>query len=266
MAEGRFLSRSIAHSEQLANVPLEADYLFTRCIPHLDRDGRMPGHPDLVKAITCPLRPEITSGLIPDLVRSLSSVGLLRWYQVGDKQILEFPGFRSHQRGLKYEREAESRYPPSDCESGVDLVRTNSGPAPDQVPLKLSEVKGSKSRSRSKVPGPNNGPGALSLSGRETWLTPYVEVWERLMGHGSATTIAKQMAKVLRPLDEHHGAAKVAAHLESYLSQTPAKYNPNPTKFAQTFASWDPDKDQGLDLPLSLRSDPLPPFRDGDPL
>jgi hypothetical protein len=143
MPDGRMLSKTIAHSTQLGAVSLEADYLFARCIPHLDKEGRMPGHPDLVKSITCPLRPEVTVATIPGLLVELGAVGLVRWYRADGREVLEFPGFGNHQKGARFDREADSRLPKFSTKA-EDLLRINSGPAPDQVPLsevKLSEVK-----------------------------------------------------------------------------------------------------------------------------
>lgn len=133
MPNGRMLSKSISHSEQLSLVSLEADFLFARCIPHLDRDGRMAGKPELVKAIACPLRAEIRPAMIPDLLRQLAAEDLVHWYEVDGKQVLEFPGFATHQKGFKYEREAASRFPPFDSRTCVDLARTNSGSSPDLI-------------------------------------------------------------------------------------------------------------------------------------
>lgn len=141
MPDGRMLSKTIADNEELGAVSLEADYLFARCVPHLDREGRMTGNPDLVKARVCPLRPEITSGSVPDLLRQLAGAGLVRWYQVDGKQVLEFPGFKNHQRGFKFDREAASRYPASDCEGAIDLLRTYSGPAPDLCGNESAQVE-----------------------------------------------------------------------------------------------------------------------------
>jgi len=144
MPDGRFLSKSISTSEQLGDVSLAADFLFGRCIPHLDRDGRMSGNPTLIKATICPLRPDITEEMIPRLLDELQAVGLLRWYTVDGKQVVEMPSFRKHQRGMKYEREAPSRFPAFSPEP--QQVRSRSGVGPAEVPLsevKLSEVKGS---------------------------------------------------------------------------------------------------------------------------
>lgn len=143
MPDGRMLSKSIAHSTQLASVSLMADYLFARCIPHLDKEGRMPGHPNLVKSIACPLRPEVTVDGIADLLSELGGVGLVRWYKVDGREVVEFPGFANHQKGARFDREAPSRLPAFSTRA-TDLLRIKSGPTPDQVPLsevKLSEAK-----------------------------------------------------------------------------------------------------------------------------
>lgn len=155
MPDGRFLAKSISHNQELASVSIEAALLFTWCIPHLDREGRMPGHPALVKSIACPMRPEITVESVPELLRSLGGRGLIRWYEVDGKQVLEFPGFKNHQRGARLDREAASRLPSSTCKGARDLLRTGSGPTPEEVGV--SEVKRSEvevKRSEVKTPPP----------------------------------------------------------------------------------------------------------------
>lgn len=133
MPEGRMVSRSISQSEQLGSVSLEADYLFGRCIPHLDRDGRMSGKPELVKAITCPLRAEIPQFAVAQFIHELVQVGLVRWYECEGKQVLEFPNFKKHQKGFKYDRESVSRYPGYDRRTCQDLVPSESGGGPELV-------------------------------------------------------------------------------------------------------------------------------------
>ena len=149
MPDGRFLSKAIAHDLELNTVvSFEADYLFSRCIPHLDREGRMPGHPSQVKAIACPLREKITIDAINRCLSELAAAKLVTWYEVEGRAVLEFPGFQKHQKGLRKNREAESNLPSSKVHKAkrlTTLLRSNSGPDPDQLPL--SEVKGSEGRS-----------------------------------------------------------------------------------------------------------------------
>lgn len=151
MPDGRFISKSISVSEQLGNVSLEADFLFGRCIPHLDVDGRITGNPKGLKAIVCPLRDELSHQKITHLLKELSEAGLVIWYEINGSRYLEFPNFGRHQKGMHRDREAVSKIPSSQSENvslvfsqsakPEDVIRTDSGVNPDLVHPKLSEVK-----------------------------------------------------------------------------------------------------------------------------
>jgi hypothetical protein len=143
------VSKSISLSEQLGRVSFGADYLFGRCIPHLDREGRITGNPELVRSIVCPLRTELDAATVGAAIAELVTVGLVLWYDVDGRLCLAFPGFASHQKGLRKEREAPSRIPAPDNPKAqpVDL-QTYSGalPPPRGSPPAQSnrrEVKGS---------------------------------------------------------------------------------------------------------------------------
>lgn len=161
MPDGRFLSKTVSLSRQLASVPLEAAFLFTWMIPHLDVDGRMLGDEVAVKASAVPIRPEFTIDTIREALLALARAPrdqrrrpLLYWYELHGQRYLEFPGFRDHQRGMRVKREAKSRLPGHAHDGAVDLTRVyldHSGstpaPAPGVVPAqvpaerRLSEVK-----------------------------------------------------------------------------------------------------------------------------
>ncbi len=173
MPDGRFLSKSIAHDLELNAVSLEADYLFARCIPHLDREGRMAGHPEQVKSITVPLRKEVSAEEVDRCLGELAEAGLLLWYEVEGRPILEFPRFDRHQRGLRKDREAESIYPSSKVQKAqplTTLLRSNSGVGPEQVrsrsastrpkssKVKLSQAKGSEVKKTSSPTPPSQDP------------------------------------------------------------------------------------------------------------
>lgn len=151
MPDGRFISKSISVSEQLGSISLEADFLFGRCIPHLDVDGRITGNPKGLKAIVCPLRDELSHQKITHLLKELHEAGLVVWYEVNGSRYLEFPNFARHQKGMHRDREAASKLPSSQAD-GVkpvisqsatlaDEVRINSGSGQDVVPPKLSKEK-----------------------------------------------------------------------------------------------------------------------------
>lgn len=148
MAEGRFVSKSVATDWDLNRVSFEADYLFTRCVPHLDRDGRMTGHPGEVKAIAVPLREEMTADVVDACLGELAEAGLVLWYEVDGKAVLWFRGFEKHQKGLRADREAASKLPSQqspNLKRLTTLLRSNSNllrSTPAEV--KGSEVKGSQ--------------------------------------------------------------------------------------------------------------------------
>lgn len=159
MPDGRMLSKSIATSEQVASVSLLADYLFTRMIPHLDCDGRMAGSPRVVRGIVCPLREDVTAAKVSVALNELHAIGLIVWYTVGGHQYIEFPKFRDHQRGARFEREGASRIPPAPSEESRACstltdgwsrdMREDSGSGPGVLPLsevKVSEVKSSQGK------------------------------------------------------------------------------------------------------------------------
>lgn len=154
MPEGRFISKSIAWSEQVNGVSLKADYLFGRMVPHLDREGRLSGAPKAIKARCIPLRDEISADDVGPLLAELAQVGLIVRYSGKDgSEYLSFPGFHSHQRGARLDREAPSQIPPPPAVTArrqprrSAKPRTKSGPTPEQLrvsEVKLSEVKKSE--------------------------------------------------------------------------------------------------------------------------
>lgn len=99
---GRQLSTSVSTCAELAQVSLLADYLFMRCIPHLDAEGRMRGSAWDVKTLAVPRRDEITLAVIPQLLeelakaRDVEGVPLIERYEVGGAWFLHFPGFHRH--------------------------------------------------------------------------------------------------------------------------------------------------------------------------
>jgi hypothetical protein len=75
---------------------------------------------------------------------------------------------------------------------------------------------------------------AAKVSGRETWLTPYVLLWRGFMGGDPPMGI---MAKALRMLHEKHGPENVHAAMRRYLLDTEPEYVSLP-RFASTFGVW----------------------------
>lgn len=110
MARGRLISTTIATDKRLNSLSMEAEWLFLKTIPHLDRDGLILGDGCLLVARVCPRRPEVLAKadtLIGEWVR----VGLAISYDSEDGRVLFFPGFAKNQ-DIRYDRERASELPP----------------------------------------------------------------------------------------------------------------------------------------------------------
>jgi hypothetical protein len=208
MPEGRFVSKSIATSEQLASVSFKADFVFGRCLPHLDVEGRMPGNPRTIKAITCPLRDEITIRGIGDCIAELVNAELVLWYEVDGIQVLAFPQFRRHQRGLKTEREAPSKLPPYSGPT-QDLVGRWSDKRPPKVSKgELSQGKESQEEVSAQQP--------LSPVSGVT-----VEVPEPYAPH-----LASLLSRVAEPLTWQ-------IEMRAMIDRTPGHHHPTPEQLGR---------------------------------
>jgi len=75
---------------------------------------------------------------------------------------------------------------------------------------------------------------------KETWLTPFADVWREVLGGEIQFGHA---AKILKPLVDRHGPEKVAAHLRNYLSSTETQFLSLP-KFSATFGKWNVPKNE----------------------
>lgn len=110
MARGRMLNQSIAEDVEFNEMSIEAQLMFLRTVPFLDRDGLINGNASVLRGKVAPLL---------DLPKSMASIvdewinaGLIVRYTAGKQTILFFPGFAKNQIGMRYDREAASTYPP----------------------------------------------------------------------------------------------------------------------------------------------------------
>lgn len=111
MAKGRMVSQSVATDKRLNELSIEAEYLFLKTIPHLDRDGLITGEAFMLLAKVCPRRQD----LIPrmgELIQEWIDAELVLQYETDEGDALYFYGFTKNQTGLRYDREAPSMYAP----------------------------------------------------------------------------------------------------------------------------------------------------------
>lgn len=111
MAQGRFLSTTIAIDKELARLSAEAEMMYLKCIPHLDRDGMITGDPIQLLTVISPLRFSQMAPSIGAIVDAWVDVGLVIRFPTQAGLALFFKGFLKNQT-LRYDRERPSLYPP----------------------------------------------------------------------------------------------------------------------------------------------------------
>ena len=112
MARARLVSVQIASDDNLNKLSPDAERLYLRTLPHLDRDGLITGHPMLLWAKVAPLRMELMD-VCNALIQEWVQQGLVVRYPGADGQpVLYFKGFRRHNANIPYTDEAPSIYPP----------------------------------------------------------------------------------------------------------------------------------------------------------
>lgn len=139
MARGRFISESVAKDLRLNSLSVEAELVYLMTVPHLDRDGLIEGDPDVLWGKVCPKRRQFLDSMAT-YIQEWASADLVLVYDSDDGPVLWFRGFTKNQQGMRYEREAPSRFPPPPSGKTPDKLPTNSGGSPDEIPYKV-EVK-----------------------------------------------------------------------------------------------------------------------------
>jgi hypothetical protein len=104
MAKGRFISKSISQSDQVAALPSDRERLmFTWMIAHCDVRGRLTADPRKLKGVVFTLL-DFTSEEIDQALHAMEKLGLIRMYTADDRAYLYFPGWYRHQQ-LREDRE-----------------------------------------------------------------------------------------------------------------------------------------------------------------
>ncbi len=176
MARGRMINQKIVEDIDFNEMSIEAQFLFMRTIPFLDRDGLVWGHPGLLASKIVPLLPDFYAKTGPAIEEWIKAGFVVR-YMDGRTPVLFFKGFSKNQSLTHYDREGASSFapppgfhrtnkglrpldgddglplappespkktPPSDANNTPEEVRTNSGPSQDDLLLKGKERKGSE--------------------------------------------------------------------------------------------------------------------------
>lgn len=106
----RIIKESICRSDSIDSLSWFEEVLFYRLIVVCDDYGRFDGRPAVVKGSCFPLKDDITKKQIDDALKKLSTVGLVRGYEVRGKSFLQLTAWEKHQQI----RAKNSKYPAPD--------------------------------------------------------------------------------------------------------------------------------------------------------
>lgn len=108
----RIIKESICRSDSIDSLSWFEEVLFYRLIVVCDDYGRFDGRPAVVKGSCFPLKDDITKKQIDDALKKLSTVGLVRGYEVRGKSFLQLTAWEKHQQI----RAKNSKYPAPETE------------------------------------------------------------------------------------------------------------------------------------------------------
>lgn len=106
----RIIKESICRSDSIDSLTWFEEVLFYRLIVVCDDFGRFDGRAAVVKGSCFPLKDDITKKQIADALNKLSTVGLVRGYEVRGKSFLQLTAWEKHQQI----RAKNSKYPSPD--------------------------------------------------------------------------------------------------------------------------------------------------------
>ena len=142
MARGRFISRDVSTSGKLADLETDtARMLWAFVMAFADRDARVTGNTDELRATVVPRLSHITASDITRTIRDWQNAGLADWYTDDQgREVIQFWNFAYQQKGMKYDREAPSKFGPNPDGSALG-PETSGGVRPKVKPKKKSKSK-----------------------------------------------------------------------------------------------------------------------------
>lgn len=139
MAKGRMVNVTIAKDARLNGLSLEAEYVYLKSIPHLDRDGLIEGDPEVLWGKVCPKRRKLIERM-DAIIQEWVFSGLVLSYQDRGENVLWFMGFSKNQMGMRYDREARSIFmPPPDRPDFFRPLPVEVQPSDDTTPANLRQ-------------------------------------------------------------------------------------------------------------------------------
>jgi hypothetical protein len=113
MAQKRMLDKKISVSEQVADLPIEAQLIFTWSIPHADDIGLLPNSAKTLKALIVPML-DMPISKFTDHLNAIVSKGLLEVFTYEGQSYYRLKSFADHQT-LKKDRQPQTILPLKLC-------------------------------------------------------------------------------------------------------------------------------------------------------
>lgn len=133
--------------EKLGRVPREARFTFMGCISQSDDEGRLQGHPALLKSLIFPYDTDITHDDMKDWLHQLASEKLITMYEVDGQSYIQLPNFAKHQT-INKKTYSKLPPPPTNDDYGSPTVVGDDGSSNGVSQEKGSKEKGSKEKGK----------------------------------------------------------------------------------------------------------------------
>lgn len=118
MARGRFISNDVIDDKEMNDLSSDTCRLaYVYLITIADREGRIAGDPPYLKSLLFPRRYDVTPDMIQGFILEWVEAGFVIWYECSNgEKALRLVNFEKHQKGLRKDREATSKFDdPSHC-------------------------------------------------------------------------------------------------------------------------------------------------------
>ena len=107
----RNIKPGLFKDEKLADLPVEARYLFTGLWCLADCEGRLEDRPKMIKAEIYPYDESLTVSVVDRLIQLLTAAGFVQRYEMCGNRYIHVTNFTKHQHPHKQERESGSQLP-----------------------------------------------------------------------------------------------------------------------------------------------------------
>lgn len=121
VANRRMLSKTISISTKISKLTEFEQLLFTWIIPHTDDFGRIDGDPEVIKALVIPMSKRKSKDICAALAH-MAEIGLIRWYQIDGRAVIEILAFEEHQTNLGKRTESKYQGFKADSENFLDFL------------------------------------------------------------------------------------------------------------------------------------------------